>query len=362
MAGGVGSRFWPVSRTDYPKQFLDILGTGQSLIQQTFRRFQKMVPEQNIYVVTSDDYMDIVHEQLPALPLENIVGEPERKNTAPCIAYISFKLLKKDKDACIIVTPSDHLIINEEVFTATCRKGLEYVLSENVLITLGITPKSPNTGYGYIQFEKSAGQVCKIKSFKEKPGPLLAAEYFNSGDYLWNSGIFIWKVSDILESLKKFLPDIYELFNSKYEDLNTVEEEAAIRFVYEFCPSISIDYGILEKAKNVCVVPASFEWSDLGTWNSAWQIMIKDNYRNAKSGNNVMTIDTANCMIHSSKSRLVVLEGLDDYIIADTDDVLLICRKEKEQYIKDYVQQIKEDKGDQYLFSAIYSQTTSFIY
>lgn len=351
MAGGIGSRFWPVSRASYPKQFLDILDTGKTFIQQTFERFLKFVPLQNIYVVTADEYVGITKSQLPQLPAENIVSEPFRKNTAPCIAYISFKLQQKDPDAALIVAPADHLILDEEKFGAVCKQALGFVNHLNALLTLGIKPGSPNTGYGYIQHEdaKTEESLYKVKTFTEKPNKELARTFIASGDFLWNSGIFVWKVSCCIEAFQLYLPEMYELFAAEQDKFNTTGERAAIESIYPQCTNISIDFGVMEKADNVYVIPASFGWSDLGTWCSAWENMEKDYFENAVTGEKVIVFDTSKSMIHAQAGKLVVVQGLDDYIVVDTKDVLLICQKEKEQEIKEYVAEVKRNMGDKYL-------------
>jgi mannose-1-phosphate guanylyltransferase len=351
MAGGIGSRFWPMSRTNMPKQFLDILHIGKTLIQQTFERYSKVVPSENIYIVTSDEYVDIVKKQLPGLPVENIVAEPSRKNTAPCIAYIAFKLLQKDPEAVMIAAPADHLIFDPEGFVKTTSVALDFVNHINALVTIGIKPAYPNTGYGYIQHDMAevAPSIHKVKTFTEKPNIELAKAFVASGDFLWNAGIFTWKVKNLLLAFEKYLPEMYELFAAEREKLNTPEEAAVIEQLYPLCTSISIDFGIMEKAENVYVIPAAFSWSDLGTWNSAWENMKKDYFSNAVAGNNVMIVDANNCMVHVPDNKLVLLQGLENYIVVDTKDVLLICKKEKEQEIKEYVADIRRNKGDKYL-------------
>lgn len=363
MAGGVGSRFWPVSRTDYPKQFLDILGTGETLIQQTFKRFENLVPDENIYVVTSSDYVELVEKQLPFIKRENILGEPERKNTAPCIAYATFRILQRDPQASVIVAPSDHLIMDQSQFEATCTTALEFAEKNDALVTIGIRPSYPNTGYGYIHFDNSTinADVHPIQSFTEKPDARLATQFVNSGEYLWNSGIFVWKAQSIVKALEQFLPDLHQLFNEKHTWLGTSFERLLIADIYTRCNNISIDFGVMEKASNVFVIPASFRWSDLGTWNSAWENMGKDECHNAVAGNDVMVIDTTKCVIHASDNKLVVLQGLQEYIVVDTKDVLLICQKEKEQEIKNYVSEVKKIKGDRYLYSVNNKLKTSSI-
>lgn len=351
MAGGIGSRFWPVSRTNYPKQFLDILGTGKTLIQQTFERFKDIVPVENIYVVTAEEYAGLVEQQVPEMAKDNILGEPSRKNTAPCIAYISFKLIQKDPEASLIVAPADHLILDERRFLDACNNALSFANHFNALVTIGIKPTTPNTGYGYIQHEtlEVAPSICKVKTFTEKPSKELAKAFIASGDFLWNSGIFVWQVKRINSAFKKHMPEMYDLFATEQEKLNTSEEKTVIEEIYPQCTNISIDFGIMEKADNVYVIPAEFGWSDLGTWNSAWENMEKDYLENAVAGKNVMVIDSTKCMVHASEKKLVILQGLDNFIVVDTKDALLICEKEKEQEIKDYVAEVKRKKGDKFL-------------
>ncbi len=351
MAGGIGSRFWPMSRTNHPKQFLDILGTGETLLQSTFERFTKIVPSSNIYIVTSEEYVNKVHKELPSLPVENIVAEPSRKNTAPCIAYIAFKLHKLNPDAVMIASPADHLIQDVDAFTASATAAFDFLEKEKALVTIGIKPTHPNTGYGYIQHEakEATAGIYKVKTFTEKPNLDLAKTFLASGDFLWNAGIFTWTVKDILTAFETHLPEMYEVFYSGQDAFNSPSEKEAIEKIYSQCTNISIDFGIMEKANNVFVLPASFAWSDLGTWNSAWDNIEKDYFQNAVVGDNTMIIDAKNCMIHAPNQKLVVLQGLDDYIIVDTKDALLICKKDKEQEIKEYVAEVKRNKGDRFL-------------
>lgn len=351
MAGGIGSRFWPMSRTNFPKQFLDILGTGKTLIQHTYDRYRKLILNNNIYVVTSEEYIDIVKKQLPELPAENILAEPSRKNTAPCIAYVAFKLLKKDPKSLMIAAPADNLILDTDEFVKTARKALDFVDHINALVTIGIKPAYPNTGYGYIQHEaaEAAPDVYKVKTFTEKPNVELAKAFIASGDFLWNAGIFTWKVKNILSAIEKNEPELYELFAAEKDKFNTNKEKEAIEAIYPQCTNISIDFAVMEKADNVYLIPATFGWSDLGTWNSAWENKEKDYFGNAVVGKNVMVVDANNCMVHVPDNKLVLLQGLKDYIIVDTKDVLLICKKDKEQEIKEYVAEVKRNKGDKYL-------------
>ena len=351
MAGGIGTRFWPMSRTNFPKQFLDILNIGKTLIQTTFERFAHFIPLENIYVVTSNEYVNIVKKQLPTLPLQNILAEPSRKNTAPCIAYISFKLHQLDPLAQMIVAPADHLISNNIAFFKVCLEALSFVKKHNALITLGINPTYPNTGYGYIQYEQHSvsDNVYKVKTFTEKPNLDLARTFISSGEFLWNAGIFVWQVKNIIVAFEKYLPEVFDLFNSQKEKFNTPEEADALQEIYPFSTSISIDFGIMEKADNVYVIPSSFGWSDIGTWNSAYEHLSKDQKANAIMGNNVMLVETGNCIVHAPESKLVVLQGLQDFIVVDTGDVLLVCIKDKEHEIKDLVCDVKRQKGEKYL-------------
>jgi mannose-1-phosphate guanylyltransferase len=351
MAGGIGSRFWPMSRTNYPKQFLDILNTGKTLIQWTYERFAEFIPAENIFVVTSEEYTNIVQQQLPAIHATNIVSEPSRKNTAPCVAYISFKILQKDPKASLIVAPSDHLILDTMSFKKVCLEALSFVAKHNALITLGIKPSHPNTGYGYIQYEQHAvsDNVFQVKTFTEKPNLELAKTFLASGDFLWNAGIFVWQVKNIIAAFEKYLPEMYEVFAADKDKFNTTEEKNAIAQIYPQCINISIDFGIMEKADNVYLIPSSFGWSDLGTWNSAYENLEKDYFANAVAGDNVMVIDAHRCMVHAPNHKLVVLQGLEDSIVVDTNDVLLICKKDKEQEIKEYVAEVKRKKGEKFL-------------
>ena len=351
MAGGIGSRFWPMSRTALPKQFLDVLNTGKTLVQWTYERYAKFIPAENIYIVTSEEYVDIVKTQLPMLPIDNILAEPSKKNTAPCIAYISFKLAQINPDAKCIVAPSDHLILEEDRFQAIALDALDFVDHIKALVTLGIQPTHPNIGYGYIQYEglEVAKDVFKVKTFTEKPDLEIAKSFLESGDFLWNAGIFAWKISSILTAFEKYQPEMYELFDQEKMHFNTPAENTAIQKIYPQCTNISIDIAIMEKANNVYVMPASFGWSDLGTWNSAYENMEKDYFGNAVASDNVIVIDATKCMINSPKDKLVVVQGLDDFIVVDTKDVLLICSRDKEQSIKEYVAEVKRNKGDKYI-------------
>lgn len=351
MAGGIGSRFWPMSRTSYPKQFLDILNTGKTLIQETFDRFAEFIPKENIYIITSEEYIPIVQKQIPVIAKENILGEPSRKNTAPCIAYIAYKLSKLNPEGCLICAPADHLITERIAFKKVCIEALNFVRQNNALLTLGIKPANPNTGYGYIQIEQYevSDNVYKVKTFTEKPSLEIAKTFLASGDFLWNAGIFVWKVKNIVQAFEKHLPEIHDLFSGEENALNTPAEKKAIERIYPQCTNISIDYGIMEKADNVYLIPSTFGWSDLGTWNSAYDNMEKDVSENAVSAQHIMLINASKNIVHVNKDKLVVLQGLENHIVIDTGDVLLICERNKEQEIKEYVSQIKMSKGDKYL-------------
>lgn len=348
MAGGIGSRFWPQSRVSYPKQFLDILNVGRTLIQQTYDRYQQFIPVENIFVVTSQEYSQIVADQLPELPAENILPEPSRKNTAPCIAYITCKLLKLNPEACMIVAPADHLILDTPEFIRICERALLFTAHTRAFVTLGIKPSYPNTGYGYIQHETMpvADELYPVKLFTEKPDLDLAKTFLVSGDFLWNAGIFVWRAVTIAEAFEKFQPEMFELFSAEQEAFNTPAEAEAIERIYPLCTSISIDYAVMEHARNVYVIPSSFGWSDLGTWNSAYDTLQKDYLGNAVAGNRVMVIDATRCMVSAPEGKVVVVQGMDNMIVVDTPDALLICHKEKEQEIKQYVAEVKRNWGD----------------
>jgi len=351
MAGGIGSRFWPKSRTTYPKQFLDILNTGKTLIQWTYDRYKDFIPEENIYIVTSEEYVDIIKEQLPGIQEANIIAEPSRKNTAPCIAYISFKLQKENPEASLIVAPSDHIVMDTETFKNVSLQALDFVNHTKSFVTLGIQPNHPNTGYGYIQFETMAvaNNIYKVKTFTEKPNLELAKTFVASGEFLWNAGIFIWRVQDVLTAFENYQPEMFELFAAEKDKFNTPAEKEAIATIYPQCTNVSIDYAIMEKATNVYVIPSSFGWSDLGTWNSAYDNLEKDYLGNAVTGKNVLVIDATKCMVSADNNKVVVLQGLEDFIVVDTADALLICKKEKEQQIKEYVAEVKRNMGESFL-------------
>lgn len=351
MAGGIGSRFWPISRTEYPKQFLDILNIGRTLIQATFDRFAQFIPIENIYIVTSLQYREIVATQLPLLNPENIVCEPSRKNTGPCIAYISYKLQQLNQDSNLICAPADHLILDDTSFIKICLEALEFTDKNSALLTLGIKPFQPNTGYGYIQYDQHSvsDNIFKVKTFTEKPDMDLAKTFIASGDFLWNAGIFVWQTKNIILAFKKYLPEIHELFDNGKKVMNTESEKDTIELIYPLCANISIDYGILEKADNVYVIPSSFGWSDLGTWGSAYENLEKDYHDNAVVGENIILFDSTKNIVHANGKKLTLLQGLENFIVVDTVDALLVCKKENEQNIKEYLVEIKRNKGDKYL-------------
>lgn len=349
MAGGIGSRFWPMSRTAFPKQFIDILGTGQTLIQQTFDRLLKLVPKENIYIVTNDLYKNLVLEQLDVVE-DQVLCEPSRRNTAPCIAYANYKIASKNPNANIIVAPADHLILKEDKFLEVMTTALNYTEVNNALVTLGIKPSRPDTGYGYIQFEDSVdSELKRVKTFTEKPNLMLAKQFLDSGDFSWNSGMFIWSLSSISESFEKLLPEMDTLFKEQKDAFGTEKEALAVNSIYSECKSVSIDYGIMEKAKNVFVLSADIGWSDLGTWGSIYTHLDHDDDNNAIVGKNVMLYDSEDCIVSVPKNKLVVLQGLKDYIVVESNDTLLVCKKKDEQKIKQFVTDIKMEKGDKFV-------------
>ncbi|MDD4747980.1 MAG: mannose-1-phosphate guanylyltransferase [Salinivirgaceae bacterium] len=352
MAGGIGSRFWPISRTDKPKQFLDILKTGKTLIQQTFERFEHFCPKENILIVTSSNYEEITLEQLPFISANQVLLEPARRNTAPCIAYANEKIRTLNPNANIIVAPSDHIILNEDKFRDVINRALEFTRTSESLVTIGLRPTRPDTGYGYIQyaFEKSDQKpIFKVKTFTEKPNLDLAKIFLDSGDFLWNSGIFVWNLQSISKAFNQFLPDISSLFSDISTDYNTDNEKSAIENVYAVCKNISIDYGIMEKAQNVHVVAADFGWSDLGTWGSLYEQADKDSDSNVGVSDKILAYDSKNCIVDVPEGKLVIMQGLDGYIVAESGNSLLICKKEDEQSLRDIVTDVKKQFGDEYI-------------
>lgn len=353
MAGGIGSRFWPVSTSKYPKQFHDILGTGETLIQQTFRRLKKISSPEHILVVTHKNYRDLVLEQLPEIPEENVILEPARRNTAPCITYAAYRIASQDPDAIMLVAPSDHLISNEDEFVRISKIAAEKASESHKLFTLGIRPNRPDTGYGYIQFtdlkDDVESEVKKVKTFTEKPDLNLAKEFLASGDFLWNSGIFIWSLNSFMAEIKVHLRDLYTTFEGGKSHFGSNSEKAFLEEVYPACENESIDYGLMEKSSEVYVIPSDFGWSDLGTWGSLHTHVPLDDHQNAKLSKSILTFDTSNSIIKLPKGKLAVIEGLDGYIVVDKEDALLICKMENEQLIKSFVSEIKVQFGDRYL-------------
>ena len=349
MAGGVGSRFWPVSTTDNPKQFHDMLGTGQTLIQKTFQRLNTFVPTENILILTNERYNDLVLEQLPLVKQEQVVLEPAMRNTAPCILYAALKIQKMNPDGVMIVAPSDHWIEDEDAFAKDVITCFDRCETEEVLCTLGITPTFPNTGFGYIEFEKeSKTKLKKVYQFREKPDYETAKSFVAQGNFLWNAGIFIWGVNTIVNAFKNFQPAQYGLFSSGMADYNTKNERKFIKENYPKAENISIDYAILEQSKAIYVLPASFDWNDLGTWGSLYDKLDKDENNNAVVNSKVISQDAHGNMIRSPKDKIVVVDGLEDYIIVDKEEVLLIYPKSKEQDIKQVLGKVKIKFGDKY--------------
>jgi mannose-1-phosphate guanylyltransferase len=345
MAGGIGSRFWPMSKTTFPKQFHDILGTGQSLLQMTFKRLVHLIPEDQIIIVTNTRYKELVLKQLPQIKAEQVLCEPFMRNTAPCIAYANYHIQARCADARIVVAPSDHLITDEKSFLDTLELAIEQTASTSNLITLGIEPNRPDTGYGYIQYEDDTSnpneRIKDVRTFTEKPTLEIAQQFLDSGDFCWNSGIFIWSLTNIQNAFQKHLPDMYALFEAKKSEFGTPKENDAIEEIYSDCEIISIDYGIMEKAKNVNVVLSDFGWSDLGTWGSLYEQLPQDDQGNGVVGDHIMAFQSANNIIHAQDDKLVVLQGISDCIVVQTDDVLLICKKSDEQKIKSVVNEIR---------------------
>lgn len=353
MAGGAGTRFWPLSRDVKPKQFLDILNTGTTLLQDTINRFDGLCPRENIMVVTNESYRDLVLEQVD-IPGENILSEPMRRNTAPCIAYAAFRILKRDPEAVMLVSPSDHLIKQEEEFKKVIEEGFEFVGGNDVLLTLGMKPDRPETGYGYIQANtrmpvEGYKNLSKVKTFTEKPKRELAEIFLKSGDFYWNSGIFLWKVQSIISAFEVHLHDMYSTFDLHKDKLGTEEEAKIITRIYSECLSISIDYGIMEKADNVYIKCSHFGWSDLGTWSSVREHNHSD--RNGNTGNldSVFCYEVRDSIIQLPKGKIAVVQGLKDYIVVDAGDVLLIVQRSEEQDIKKYIEDIRDKMGDEML-------------
>jgi mannose-1-phosphate guanylyltransferase len=350
MGGGIGSRFWPFSRENRPKQFLDFFGTGRSLLQQTFDRFAQIIPTENIFIATNRNYADLVKQQLPEISDSQMLLEPTRRNTAPCIAYAAYRIRSMNPNANIVVTPADHLILQEQNFLKNIQKGLNFVGKFPSLLTLGVKPNRPETGYGYIQTQEGGNDnIQKVKAFTEKPSYELAKVFYESGEFFWNSGIFIWNVQTILDSFHAHLPDITTRFDQGAGKFNTASEAAFIEEQYPMCQNISIDYGIMEKADNVYMLMADFGWSDLGTWGSLYDLSEKDAQMNAVLKSKALFIESADNLITLPENKLAVIQGLDNYIVAESDDILLICKKSDEQRIKQFVADVNMAFGSKYL-------------
>ena len=349
MAGGIGSRFWPYSRNDHPKQFLDILGIGKSLLQLTYDRFINICQPENIYIVTNENYKDLVKQQIPEIASDQLLLEPIRRNTAPCIAYACYKINKVNPQAMVVVSPSDHAIFNNRLFFSAVKKALKVAQQEGKLVTLGITPKRPETGYGYIQYIPDKEKDYKrVKTFTEKPQIELAKKFIESGDFVWNAGIFIWSVEAILKAFEKHLADIAEVFEEGNKVYFTKKEKAFIKIAYSQSRNISIDYGIMEKAEDVLVVPGEFGWSDLGSWQSMHEQKSKDKSLNVVDAN-ALLYDCKDSLIKGPDDQLIVVQGLEGYLVASCDNVLLICKKDDEQKFREFVKEVKAKKGEEYL-------------
>ncbi len=341
MAGGVGSRFWPMSTADRPKQFIDVLGVGKTLIQLTNERFSGVIPPCNVWVVTNEKYVSVVQEQLPDIPVDHILSEPCRRNTAPCIAYVSWRIKKENPKANIVVSPSDHIVTNPEEFRRVVTNCLKFTAETDAIVTLGMKPTRPETGYGYIQADLSTAsarnkEIFRVDQFREKPDLATAIQYTKQSNFFWNAGIFIWSASTIVNAFRIYQPGVARIFENIMDILGTADEQRVIDEVYPECDNISVDYAIMEKAEEIFVCPADFGWSDLGTWGSLLAQTPYDLYGNAIIGENIQLFDSKNCIIHTTEERKVVVQGLDGYIVAEKDDTLLICKLSEEQRIKQF--------------------------
>ena len=341
MAGGVGSRFWPMSTTDRPKQFIDVLGVGRSLLQLTLDRFKGICAPENVWIVTNQKYFELVKEQLPEVPVGNILCEPCRRNTAPCIAYVSWRIKSQDPKANIVVTPSDHIVADDSEFRRVVKSCLKFTSETDAIVTLGMKPNRPETGYGYIQADLSTSsprnkEIYRVDSFREKPDLDTAKMYIQQNNYFWNAGIFIWSVSTIVNAFRVYQPALSKVFEGLMDVYGTAQEQAMIDKLYPECENISVDYAIMEKAEEIFVCPADFGWSDLGTWGSLLAQTKRDLYGNSCIGPNITMFDSHNCIVHTTGERKVVVQGLDDYIVAEKDGMLLICKLSEEQRIKQF--------------------------
>ena len=349
MAGGIGARFWPLSKSTLPKQFIDILGTGRSFLRATFERFLPIVPPENFLVVTSAQYKDLVLEHLPELKENQVLCEPLRRNTAPCIAYATYRIARQCPTASVVVTPADHLVLGEAEFAKILSEGLDFVSKSDSLLTIGIRPSRPETGYGYIQYEPSDGAMLRVKTFTEKPSHELAEAFVASGDFLWNSGMFLWSIPSIKREFEAHLPQIARAFERGADVYGTDAEQCFINELYPQCENISIDYGIMEKAEDVYVRAGEFGWSDIGTWGSLYQNAAKDEAGNAITSGRVLPYDTKGCIVSVPEGKVAVVEGLEDYLVVDKGDVLLVCRMSSEQSIRNYVDDVKLKFGEKYV-------------
>jgi len=341
MAGGIGSRFWPMSTEETPKQFIDVLGVGKSLIQMTFDRFKGICPPENVWVVTNAIYVDQVKEQLPEIPASNILSEPCRRNTAPCICYVSWRIKAKDPKANIVVTPSDHIVTDTIEFQRIIKSALQFTSESDAIVTLGMKATRPETGYGYIQADLSSStarnrEIFTVEYFREKPDFETAKKYLQQNNYFWNAGIFIWSVETIVNAFRLYAPTINRIFESLLTIYGTPAEQEMINKAYPECQSISVDYAIMEKADEIYVMPSDFGWSDLGTWGSLWGLSSHDKNGNGRIGQNIRMFDSSNCIVHTSQEKDVVIQGLDGYIVAEKDNRLLICKLSEEQRIKEF--------------------------
>lgn len=345
MAGGIGSRFWPFSRTTRPKQFLDVLGTGKSLLQMTYERFLQITDGDKILVVTNEDYGQLVSEQLPDIDKDQILLEPVKRNTAPCIAYAAYKIMEKDPNGVMVVTPSDHTIFGDEKFNSVINSACEAAEADDKLITVGIQPNRPETGYGYIQYVDEGDAVKKVKTFTEKPELDLAKSFLDSGDFVWNAGIFVWSIRSIVDAFKFNMPDLALIFEEGSGKFFTENEQSFIANAYAQSKSVSIDYGVMEKASNVYVILGDFGWSDLGSWSSLHEIKEQDEEGNVIEGDTIL-YNSQNNFIKSETGRLIITQDLDGYLVADFDDVLVICKKDAESKFREFVADVKEKKGN----------------
>ena len=341
MAGGVGSRFWPMSTAECPKQFIDVLGVGKTLLQMTVERFGKLIAPENIWVVTNQSYANIVREQLPDMPTDHILCEPCRRNTAPCIAYVSWRIKSNDPKANIVVTPSDHIVMNTEEFQRIVQACMTFTADTDAIVTLGIKPTRPETGYGYIQADPASSsprnkEIFRVDSFREKPDLKTAKQYISKSNYFWNAGIFIWNVNTIVNAFRIYQPSMARIFESMLPVYGTAREQEVVNEKFPECESISVDYAIMEKAEEIFVCPSDFGWSDLGTWGSLLQQSHKDLYGNACIGQDVQMIESHNCIVHTTQEKKVVVQGLDGYIVAEKNNTLLICKLSEEQRIKQF--------------------------